>query len=183
MLSASNALGVPDGLVVGKQYVMVCDTKSVHPILIFDRESGELIASVGTRGDGPGEISNVFALDFKPGSNSGWVFDFTSRVLHFLDLDALIRTREITGQRVQLQGLGAPLSPVWIDRERIASTGLYSEGKLAIYESDGAFSRFLGHTPPGPVTTPVNVRQYAYASTLRTNSDGTRIAAAAQHTD
>lgn len=183
VFSTSDSLGRPSRIAVGSKYLIIGDPRNPLQIQIFDRESGELVTSAGTSGEGPEELGYLSAFDFKPGSDSGWIYDYQPRTLHFVDLDSLVQTRALTGPRVQLRGGSIPVWPVWIAGDSIACAGFYKSGKLAIYASDGSLSRYLGPDPPGLATSPVPVRQHAYLSLLRTNSNGTRIATAAQYTD
>ena len=173
----SDSLGRPGIMAVGHDRILVVDTKATRAILVFDRHTGELIANLGERGEGPNEISYLWALDFKPGSNSGWFFDYNPRTMHFFNGDSL------TGQRIRLQGGGSPMSPVWITGDSIASAGLHSPSRIAVYAPSGDFARMIGPEPPGDPSVPVQVRQHAYEAELQTNSDGSKIVAASENTD
>ncbi|MCY4204473.1 MAG: 6-bladed beta-propeller [Bacteroidetes bacterium] len=52
----SDSLGDPYTIAVTSVYVVIGDDKAEKPIIIFDKETGAWIASVGARGDGPGEF-------------------------------------------------------------------------------------------------------------------------------
>ena len=182
-LQDADSLASPGEIVVGKKYILVGDSEASRPLLVFDKETGALITSGGAFGEGPREIKRASSLDFKPGHDTGWVFDYTPRSLHYVDLDSLVLTQSITEKWIQLDVTGVPLSPVWTGEDSIVSPGFYLSGKLAVYSADGTFHRLTGPTPPGLVSTPVPVRQHAYRSVLRTTSDGNRIAAASMYTD
>ena len=177
VLTSSDSLGRPILIAVGQDQILVGDTKSPRSLLVFDRETGEFITSVAERGEGPSEISYLWAMDFKPGSSAGWLFDYSPRTMHFFDGDSL------TGQTVRLKGGGTPMFPVWIAEDSIAATGLYSFGRIAVYAPSGDFVRVMGMEPPGDPTVAVEVRQHAYEAALKTNSDGTKIVAASENTD
>ncbi|MXZ05862.1 MAG: hypothetical protein F4Y90_10360 [Rhodothermaceae bacterium] len=65
----------------------------------------------------------------------------------------------------------------------MASVGMFEDGRLAVYDSDGLFRRFIGSSPPGDPEVPVPVRQHAYEAIVQTNSAGSLIAIASKNTD
>ena len=172
----SEFLGNPTDIAVGEEFVFVSDPQAEHAITVFDRRSGEFIGHTGDKGKGPREISYAWSLDFKPGKNSGWVYDYP-RVFKYLD------GASMTEEAVRFTGGGNPLSPAWIVGDSIASTGGYESGRLGIYTPAGEFVRTIGPDPPGEIATPIIVRQHVYEAVLKTNSEGTKIVVASLNTD
>lgn len=172
----SDFLGNPTDIAVGELFVFVGDPQAEQAITVFDRRSGEIVGHTGDKGRGPREISYVWSLDFKPGKNSGWVYDYPS-VFKFLD------GASMTEEAIRLTGGGSPTSPVRIVGDSIASSGGYESGRLGIYTPTGEFVRTIGPDPPGEISDPIAVRQHVYEAVLKTNSEGTKIVVASQNTD
>lgn len=172
----SDFLDKPTDIAVGELFVIVGDLQAERPISVFDRRSGEFIGHTGDKGEGPHERSSVWSLDFKPGKNSGWVYDYP-RDFKFLD------GASMTEEAIRLTGGGNPMSPVLIVGDSIASSGGYDSGRLGIYTPAGEFVRTIGPDPPGEVSDPMIVRQHVYEAVMKTNSAGTKIVVASKNTD
>lgn len=177
ILSSSDSLAMPLKIATGGGHLYVGDNRATRPLMVFDRNTGEFVKYAGGRGRGPREINYLWSMDFKPGEDAGWLFEFSTRTFHQFDGDSL------TGESVRLQDTGAPMGPVWVKDGGIASVGMYEDGRLAMYNSDGLFGRFIGSPPPGDPEVPVSVRQHAYEAVVQTNSTGSLIAIASTNTD
>ena len=177
ILARSDSLAIPLLIATGGEHLYVGDNQATRPLMVFDRGTGEFVKYAGRRDGGPSEIDYLWSMDFKPGDDTGWLFDFPTRTLHQFDGDLL------TGRSVRLQNTRAPMSPVWVKDDSIASVGMYEDGRLAVYDSDGMFGRFKGSPPPGDPEVPVPVRQHAYEAVVQTNSEGSLIAIASKNTD
>ncbi|MXY08081.1 MAG: hypothetical protein F4058_00555 [Rhodothermaceae bacterium] len=177
ILASSDSLAIPLLIATGGEHLYVGDNQATKPLMVFDRNTGEFVKYAGRRGRGPSEIDYLWSMDFKPGEDTGWLFDFQTRTLHQFDGELL------TGRSVRLQNTGPPMSPVWVKDDSIASVGMYEDGRLAMYDSDGLFGRFIGSPPPGDPEVPVPVRQHAYEAVVQTNSKGSLIAVVSQNTD
>lgn len=177
ILTNSDSLAMPLLIATGGEHLYVGDIQVTRPVMVFDRNTGEFVKHAGGRGRGPREIEYLWSMDFKPGEDTGWLFDFPTRTFHQFDGDSL------TGRSVRLQDTGAPMSPVWVRDDSIASVGMYEDGRLAMYDADGLFGRFIGLPPPGDPDVPVPVRQHAFEAVVQTNSAGSLIAIASKNTD
>ncbi|MYJ55078.1 MAG: hypothetical protein F4096_01430, partial [Rhodothermaceae bacterium] len=177
ILTKSDSLAMPLLIATGEEHLYVGDIQATRPLMVFDRTTGELVKYAGGRGRGPREIEYLWSMDFKPGEDVGWLFDFPTRIFHQFDGDSL------TDRSITLQDTGAPMSPVWVKDDSIASVGMFEDGRLAVYDSDGLFRRFIGSSPPGDPEVPVPVRQHAYEAIVQTNSAGSLIAIASKNTD
>ena len=177
VFTASDSMANPFIIAVGGTQIYVGDTRASRSLLVFNRQSGDFVGSFGERGKGPSEISYLWSLDFKPGSDAGWLFDFSPRRMHFFTGDSL------TDRTVTLQGEGTPMGPAWIAGDSIASVGMYLAGRLAMYGPDGSLSRSMGPDPPGNPEIPTAVRNHAYEGQVQTNSDGTKIVIGSINTD
>ena len=172
----SDSLGMPTRMAIGEDFVFIGDPYADQAITIFDKETGDFVAYTAPKGEGPRELSGVNSMDFKPGSNSGWIYDYPRR-MKYLD------GTSITETAIGLTGGGTPMNPVWVNGDSIVSSGLYESGRLGVYDPGGEFVRTLGSLLLGEPSTPVLVRQFAYEAILKTNSAGTRIVAASLNTD
>ncbi len=148
ILARSDSLGMPVLIATGQDRIYVGDTKASKSLLVFDRGTGNFIASHGPPGSGPREIGYLWAMDFKPGADGGWLFDFQSRKMLFFDGASL------TGKSIDLKDTGLPMGPVWVKGDSIASVGMYTAGRLALHGPDGSFGRFIGPDPPGRSRSP-----------------------------
>jgi len=172
----SDSLENPTDISVGSLYVFIGEPRADYAITIFDRNTGNFIARSGAKGIAPSEVEFLWSMDFKPGSDSGWVYSYP-RILKFVDDLA------VTGKVLRLTGGGSPMSPVWIENDQIASTGGYESGRIGIYTSAGEFVETIGPDPPGVASDPMTARQHVYDAKIKTNSDGTQIVVASQNTD
>lgn len=172
----SDSLGMPTDISVGKQFVFVGDPYADQAVSIFDKESGDFVANTAPKGEGAGEISGLKSMNFKSGSNSGWIWDPPAIAKYF-------DGTSITGETIRLTGRGFPMDPVWVVGDSIVSSGLYESGRLGMYTPSGEFVRTIGSLLPGETSDHIMSRQYAYEAILRTNSTGTRIVAASLNTD
>ena len=160
----ADSLADLDELIVGGRHLLVVDTKASRPFLVCDRETRGLVSSGGALGEGPGEITSVIGVDFKPGSDTGWFLDFGSRSLNYVDIDSLIISKALPDMRLILEAPATLLSAVWLGDSSIAATGFLNDRKLASFSSDGSFSHFFGPEPPGLVDVPGRWRNQKYRS-------------------
>ena len=176
MFIGSDSLGNPTDIAVGEKFVFIGDPQAAHSVAIFDNESGDFVTQTGVKGEGAREISFLRSMNFKPGSDAGWIYDppMTAKYLE---------NTAITSRSLQLTGGGFPIDPVWVAGDTIISSGLYESGRLGLYAPNGEFVRTLGPLPEGDPDIPLSVLQYAYEAILKTNSTGTRIVAASLNTD
>ncbi len=178
LFTSSDSLAAPFRIVTDENYLYVGDAEMVRPLIVFDRNTGEFVKWIGSKGSGPRELAGVWSIDFKPGSDRGWVYEGgSSYIMKQFGMEGL------TGKSVRLQGTGFPLSPVRISGDSIASTGFLENGRMAIYSPDGVFTRFIGTHPPGESKVPIPVRQHAYQAKAQTNSEGSLIVLASRNTD
>lgn len=179
VFSSSENLGRPGSVVVAETRLYVRDSASPtsRSVLIFDRNTGRFLKSAVDQGEGPLEMNRLRSLDFKPGRDTGWLYDASQRKFQFFAGDSL------TDQIVRLEDSGFVFGAVTVTGDSIASSGTYEAGRLAIHSPSGDFVRFLGPAPPGDPNIPVPVRNHAYQSWLETNSDGSRVVSAVWNSD
>jgi hypothetical protein len=75
------------------------------------------------------------------------------------------------------------MAPVWVDRERLISVGLFSKGRLGEFDAGGRFLRTVGELPENPRRVPPPVLQHAYTGTLVARPDRSRFALLTRHAD
>ena len=177
IFTSSDSLVRPFFIAVGERQVYVGDTGAKFALLTFDRVSGQLVSLAGRRGRSDREISRLWQIDFKPGSDSGWEFDIRSATMHFFNGDSL------TNRTVRLTGDVRPMTPVQIAQDSIAAAGMYEEGRLALYGPGGEFSHLIGSDPPGDPSLSASFRQQLSTGRLRTNPGGTRLVLGIMHSD
>lgn len=181
MLPGSDSLGDPYAIAVTSTHLVVGDDKAWRPIMIFDKHTGEWAASVGARGNGPGEIE-VWSFDLKGFTNSGWVYDFDARSVTRMEVDELVSTSLLSGREVRFLE-GYPMISVARMGNEFVATGYFQSGRLAVYADDGTFLRLIGPSPPGPSDIPTPVRQHAYQAWVTVHPTLGKIAVASRHTD
>lgn len=171
-----DSLGTPTDIAVGEQFVFIGDPYADQAVSVFDKESGDFVTNTAPKGEGAQEISRLKSMNFKPGSNSGWIWDPPGLAKYF-------DGTSITGKTIRLTGGGFAMDPVWIIGDSIVSSGLYDSGRLGVYTPSGEFVRTIGSLIPGETSDHTASRQYAYEAILRTNSVGNSIVAASLNTD
>ncbi|MDE2730792.1 MAG: hypothetical protein OXU68_02770 [Bacteroidota bacterium] len=167
IFTGSDSLVSPYFMAVGELKVYVGDTRARFALLAFDRKNGQLTQFAGRRGRGERAISRLWHIDFKPGSDSGWLYDIDSGTMYFFNGNSL------TDRTIRLTGDVRRMTPVLIARDSVAAAGMYEEGRLALYDPGGEFSRMVGPDPPGDPSLPVSFRQQLSSGRLRTNAAGT----------
>ena len=173
---SSDSLGMPNEIAVGEDFVFIGDPYASQAITVFDKESGDFVAHTATKGDGAREISYLGSMNFRSGTNSGWLYAYPGTAKYF-------DGESITDNIIRLTGEGTPMDPVWVIGDSIISSGFYESGRLGVYAPSGEFIRTIGALIPGETSISVMARQYAYQAILKANSAGTRIVAGSLNTD
>ena len=152
-VSAAPIIGRPASLVWTGGVLWVRDAAGDPGLHLIDPGSGELMQSVGTRGDGPGEFSSSpFGLleDLEePGVIWAWdpghqrLTRFEQRPLGEYELET-----------VRLQGSPTVQRVVRVDAGRIIGVAGSDEARFALFAPDGRRERTVSYPLPGPENAP-----------------------------
>lgn len=162
--------------IVGGQLVQVNLPPSA-PVQIRDRETGSLVSEVGKWGAGEGDFVGPWSIDPVPNSSSAWIWDLTRHRLALLDVSHRRIQRWIT-----VRADAALTSPVW-SLDTLYSPGFFLFGRLARFNSAGAYIDFVGAAPKradGKVESVLATQQAQYGI-LRANADRTAFALATRY--
>jgi hypothetical protein len=177
---AFNARAV-DIAVLDAQVVVLDDSARFH---VFDPAGRHLWTDDLAQEDGirPGEGATLERDGRRPGSL--WVHDRKrSRSLRF-DFasgapDANVR------ETVVFPAQPAILETRWLDPTRIVASGLFEDGRFAVFDNRGRRAGSVGEIPRDDRSDdpPAHVRQHAYMGPITTAPGGNRFAAATRHAD
>lgn len=169
--------------VLGSRLVVLDAGAELHVLRTAD---GALLASARREGDGSGELRSPSALepDLQDG-NSLWVYDQAHARSTRLTLTGTDRPSLDHSGTLAFKSDAPLLHPAWLDDSTMVGHGLFEDGRLAVFDRNGAKVRTLGDLPPEPEDRPVpaQVRQHAYTGTLTASSRRGRVAMATRHAD
>lgn len=183
VLQAGESLAMPTQVaVVGERLVLV-DRFAARSVHVLSASTGDLIASLGREGDGPGEFRVARFVDPDPDSPADfWVFDAGLSRLTLVEVDTWDDTPAWEHRIVNLHADATVMNPVWVDRgTRLLATGLFSGGRLAEFDSAGAAMAYRGALPAADQAAPPGVLQHAYRGMLKSRPDRMRLVLATRH--
>lgn len=180
ILFESDTLALPGDIAIVGEHLVVIDRANEPALFVVNRTSGEPTRSIGYRGAGPGEFRGAWTLDPVPSSTSEvWVYDLTLGRLS--KLNVLTSSESSSRQTVTLRANATATGPVWTDADTIISLGLFTVGRLAVFNGQGQQVATFGSLPPGPTNVPGPVRQHAYQATLVPHPERHLLAAVTRH--
>jgi hypothetical protein len=156
-LSDAPVIGQPGRLQVSGGFLWVEDLISDPGLHVLDAETGTLLHSLGTRGEGPGEFSTApFGLAAPFDKSSGvWAWD---RGLQRLTLFEPRPVTEYEPVTIRLDS-DLPVQRVtFINPERIIGVSHSEEGRFSLFSSDGRRRRVVGGELLGPERAPQEER-------------------------
>jgi len=151
----SDTLGEPIRLAIFDSLLLVGDA-SLRPALHIISLTGQYLAGLGRRGEGPGEFLNIWKI-FSTAPTGIWIWD--GRLRRLTQLNLAIRPPRLERQK-RITASFDLFSFDWIDEARIISAGFQPDGRLVLMDSTFQTLRVLGPDPPGDA--PMAVRQHAY---------------------
>lgn len=184
VLFDGEALAIPTDVAIVGNHLVVIDIAADSSIHVFTLASGELVRTFGRRGEGPGEFKRAWSLDPVPGSHSEcWVYDVALGRLTYVDLRDEFFDGDGLGDRIiNLTSEARSLGPVrTADANKSLSLGMYTKGRLGVYDAEGRQEATVASLPPGASDVPPNVRQHAYQATLIPHPGRRLFAAATRH--
>jgi hypothetical protein len=179
---AGDSLGMPHLMSVSGEYLLVADIGGGAALHVL--REGRLIASFGRKGQGPGEFSAIRTIQPTPDGRNVWLYDPGNTRLTLLDLEAVVSGREnAVAETVILRSNLLPMNAVRLSDTLIASSGLFTGGRLALFAATGDLRRVVGALPPTRDGVPVQVAQHAYTGTLVRHPERPLLALATRHAD
>ncbi|MGH7481572.1 MAG: BF3164 family lipoprotein [Longimicrobiales bacterium] len=163
MLSSSPAIGQPIDVQPVNGYVWIRDALGDPALHVLDLRNGELLRSVGRRGEGPGEfLRGAFGLLIDPADSSGiWAWD--------LGLQRLTRFEARPGaehapKSIRLDGIPGMVRVAWVAPDRIVGHSTRPGARFALFSPEGERLRNVPGALYGSGEVPLNERVEATSS-------------------
>jgi hypothetical protein len=150
---------------------------------VIRRADGRHLASWGREGSGPGEFRALWGI--QPASNgNAWLYDPSQSRLTLVEVPALLTgagnpVRRIVGLRADL----VPMTAQWMADTLLVSSGLFTRGRLALFDGSGRLKAVHGPLPAAPDGVPTQVAQHAYTGTLVRHPSRPLVAIGTRHAD
>lgn len=182
VIYASDSLGMPHLLAVAGEQLLVTDIGGGASLHVL--KQGRRLASYGRKGQGPGEFSAIRTLQPSPDGRTVWLYDLENTRLTLLDLDSVLAgSRGAVRRTLLLRSDLGPMNAVRLSDSLIASSGLFTRGRLALFTGSGTLQRVVGPLPPAREGVPAPVAQHAYTGTLVRHPHRPLLALATRHAD
>lgn len=179
---AGDSLGRPHLMSFAGEYLLVADIGGGAALHVL--QEGQLLASFGRKGQGPGEFSAIRTIQPTPDGRNVWLYDPGNTRLTLLDVEAVVAKRgNAVLQTLALRSSLLPMNAVRLSDTLIASSGLFTAGRLALFTATGDLRRVVGPLPPTRDGVPVPVAQHAYTGTLVRHPERPLLALATRHAD
>jgi hypothetical protein len=183
VLYGGDRLSRPQSIGVTDDWVLVGDVPRPHALHVISRTNGRHLASWGREGEGPGEFSSLWGLQ-PADAGQVWLFDPAQTRLTLLDVPALLADAPAPLRRtLVLRGEYVPMTAVWVADSLLMSSGMFSGGRLAQFDSIGSPRRVVGPLPPAKPNVPAAVAQHAYSGTLVRHPSRPLLAIGTRHAD
>jgi hypothetical protein len=177
LLASHATIGRPTLLLVQGNSLWLNDEMGDPSLHEVDWVSGNLVRSVGRRGEGPGDFRNVAHLSLRPGDREAvWAFDMVLRRLTRVGRQSV---RPDAPRTIGGLPRGQALRMFWLTTDRIAVIGTSDSNRILLTDTTGNVLSVI----PGPLVGATNVsrpiREAASTGVLVcANPRGTRIAVA-----
>ena len=170
VILSNDELGLPTHIVVDGDRLLLLDRFRGEAVLSLDRHAGQVIASFGSEGEGPGEFKSPTSLVV---SESGVaVLDAGLNRVTWLAAGPQSAGFSLLGTtQLRVQSAATDLS-LTSDGQFIIA-GFLGSRKLAYVSRDGGFLSYAGD-PPDLEGLPPNRRSEVFQGSLRSSPDKTR---------
>jgi hypothetical protein len=183
VLFGGDELGRPQSVGVLGDWLLVSDIPSPHALHVIRRADGRYLKSWGREGGGPGEFRNLWGIQPADGG-SAWLFDPTQTRLTLLDVPALLAGSGNPVRRsLNLRAELAPMTAVWISDTLLVSSGMFTHGRFATFDTAGRLKATAGPLPQAGDGVPPAVAQHAYSGTLVRHPSRPLVAIGTRHAD
>lgn len=183
VLFGGDELGRPQSIGVLGDWLLVSDIPRPHALHVIRRTDGRYLKSWGREGGGPGEFRNLWGIQ-PAGRRGAWLFDPTQTRLTLLDVPTLLAGDGNPVRRsVNLRAELAPMTAVWMSDTVLVSTGMFTRGRLATFDTAGRLKATAGPLPQAREGVPPAVAQHAYSGTLVGHPSRPLVAIGTRHAD
>ena len=166
VVNESPIIGMPADVALADTILWINDAAGDPSLHAIDARTGNLLKSLGRRGDGPGEFHrSAFGLSRREMDRVGsmWAFDMSLQRLSLFDVDLAgpndVRTVSLPGVNVT--------RVLWMGPNRIIGIQGYEDARVVRFDSLGSVEAVV----PGPVlgdsTLPRDVRRSATISAFQ----------------
>ena len=173
-------LGMPAGLATTGSALVAIDRYAENSIHVLDLTTGDLRASVGRKGEGPGEFKSANSIDRAAGGGDDvWIFDVGTQRLTRVDLSAL--DGDWAKEFVNLRGSARAMDPVRTANGEVLAVGFFPEGRFGVFNREGEQVDVRGALPEWSERIPPGVLQHAFTGTIKSDPARQRFAVGARH--
>jgi hypothetical protein len=165
-LSQAPAIAKPWQIQVSGSKLWVVDAAGDPGLHMLDAESGELVRSLGRKGDGPGEFkAGPWDVDPVSGSHDGvWALDRGHQRMTLFDSRTL-PANEL--QMLRLQGPTTIANTTWLRSDLIVGVTATEQERIVLMDADGRRLRTVAAPFLGPADISYQERQQASATGFR----------------
>lgn len=183
VLFDGDTLGRPQSIGIVDDWLLVSDVPRPHALHVIRRSDGRHLASWGREGGGPGEFRTLWSIQPARGK-AAWLYDPGQSRLTLLDVPALVSgAGDPVRKSVNLQAELMPMTALWFSDTLLVSSGLFAQGRLALFDGAGRLRRTAGPLPPARDGVPAAVAQHAYSGTLALHPSRPLVAIGTRHAD
>lgn len=178
-----DVLAHPQEIGIAGDWLLVGDVPSPHALHVIRRSDGRHLASWGREGSGPGEFRHLWGIQ-SAGDGGAWLYDPSLSRVTLLDVAALAAgNKQPLRRSVNLQSDLNPMTALWVADTLLVSSGMFTRGRLAMFNGDGRLARTAGPMPPAREGVPPAVAQHAYSGTLVLHPSRPLVAIGTRHAD
>lgn len=183
VLFDGDALGRPQSIAVLDDWLLVSDVPRPHALHVLRRSDGRYLKAWGREGAGPGEFRTLWSIQ-PAGRGGAWLYDPDQSRLTLLDVPSLLGgLGDPVRRQLNLQADLMPMSALWASDTLLVSSGMFAQGRLALFDGRGRLRRTAGPLPPMREGVPPTVAQHAYSGTLALHPSRSRVAIGTRHAD
>jgi hypothetical protein len=172
-----------EGMVVLDSQVVVFDGKAqVH---LFDLVHGRHVSTLPVSASDIAVLAGAEQMERDPVDRDRfWIYGSSSAQAVAFRISGKT-DRLLTEERVRFPASPLVLQPVWINGDNILATGLFEDGRFALFGRDGRREGAVGEIPRDPQarSVPAPIRQHAFIGSLTASPARGRFAIATRHAD
>jgi hypothetical protein len=183
VLYGGDALGRPQSIGIAGEWLLVGDRPQPHALHLIRRTDGHHAASWGRDGEGPGEFRTLWGIQ-PDRDGRAWLYDPSLSRLTLIDAPSLAAGRPDPVRRmVRLHADMVPMTALWMADTLLVSSGMFTQGRLAMFDASGRLKRVAGSLPAAREGIPPQVAQHAYSGTLVRHPTRPLLAIGTRHAD
>lgn len=177
------ALGRPQAIGIVGDWLLVGDAPRPRALHVIRRADGRHLASWGREGGGPGEFRTLWGIQ-PDRDGRAWLYDPSQSRLTLVEVPAVLTGAGNPVRRmVSLQADLVPMTAQWLADTLLVSSGLFTRGRLALFDGGGRLKAMAGPLPAARKGVPAQVAQHAYTGTLVRHPTRPLVAIGTRHAD